>query len=500
MGDNLEREVKLGAWPGFELPELDGVVEGVTTGTLPRRVLDATYYDTADLRLARWGCSLRYRSGDGTGWTVKLPDEGGGVTMVRRELTFDGPPSLIPTDAARLVMAYSRTEPLAPMARLRTVRTGVELRDAEGQRVAEVTDDEVSVLEGRRVAARFREVEAEILDRAPDGLLEAVVECLREAGAGAPEKISKSVRAMGARATAPPELVVPELGDDATVAAVLRAAMISSVIRVLTHDAGVRLGDDPEDVHQARVGTRRLRSDLRTFRALLDEAWSEPLRDDLRWIAGLLGAVRDADVLLERLRRQAAELPSRDLHGVAALVRRLHRERDDARATLLEAMSTPRYLGLLERMVVAADAPHTRPEADKRADEVLPDLVLRPWKHLEKAVGALDDEPPDDGLHEVRIRAKRTRYAAEAAAPVIGKPAKALASAVADVQTVLGDHHDAVVAEGWLRDAVSRAGSAQALVAGELIAVQRSEAAAARAAWGRAWKQASRKKLRSWLS
>ena len=92
-------------------------------------------------------------------------------------------------------------------------------------------------------------------------------------------------------------------------------------------------------------------------------------------------------------------------------------------------------------------------------------------------------------MHQVRIKAKRARYAAEAIAPVAGRRVARLAEAVADLQGILGDHQDAVVAEAWLRQA-SQDGGDLALVAGELVGVQRAEAKASRKAWKKAWKRA----------
>ena len=494
-----EREVKLSAGPAFAVPDLADVAEGVVVEPLPVRTLDAVYYDTADLRLARWGVSLRHRTGDGTGWTVKLPEGEDGPALVRREVPFPGTEGEPPAEALDLVRAYVRTAPLEPAARLQTVRRGWELRDGEGQRLLEVVDDEVTVQEGERVAARFREVEVEAGDRAPANLLSDVVGRLRKAGAGAPDATPKIVRALGERGSAGPEVVVPKLGDAPTGADVVRAAIASSVSRVLVHDAGVRLGDDPEDVHQARVGTRRLRSDLRTYRPLLDVEWAEDLREELRWAAAALGGVRDADVLTERLRAQAASLPEVDAAAFAPVLRRLADEREVARAALLEAMASDRYVALLDRLVAAAASPHLSAVAKAPARETLPPLVAGQWRKLRRAVRRLPSNPPDQDLHDVRILAKRARYAAEAAAPAVGKRAKRLASAIADLQEVLGDHHDAVVAEEWLRSAVEQADVAQALALGELIALQRAAAAHCRKAWKGAWKAADRKKLRTWL-
>lgn len=463
------------------------------------KTLVAVYYDTPDLRLARWGVTVRHRTGDGTGWTVKLPEGEDGPALVRRELTFEGPAARMPDGAVSLLRAYARDTPLVPVARIRTVRSGVDLLDREGAVVAEVVDDEVSVLHGGRVGTRFREVEVELGARPPAGLLDTVVARLRSAGAGAPDTTPKVIRALGARATEPPEVAPVRLGKKPSAADVVRQAISVAVDRIIRHDPGVRIGDDPEDVHQARVGTRRLRSDLRTFAPLLDEKWLAPLREELRWLAGALGAVRDADVLIERLRRQAAALPEPDIGALAPIFRRLAKERDGARTALLEAMHSPRYVALLERLVEAACAPACRKAAKAKAADVVPGLVAAPWRKLRTAVEGLPADPPDAELHRMRILAKRTRYAAEAAAPLLGKKAGAFAAAVADLQEVLGDHQDAVVAEAWLRQAVEGADAALCLAAGELIAVQMAEAAEGRARWRKAWKRASDKKLRAWM-
>jgi CHAD domain-containing protein len=495
----VEREVKLGAWAGFELPDLDDVSDDVTAVARAPRTLVAVYHDTPDLRLARWGVTVRHRTGDGSGWTVKLPDGDDGPALVRRELTFDGPPAHLPDAAASLIRAYVRGAPVVPVARIRTVRTAVELRDGEGAMVAEVVDDEVSVLHGGRVATRFREVEVEVGERVPDGLLDSVVARLRAAGAGRPERTPKVIRALGARALEPPEIAPIELGKKPSAADVVRQAVGAAVTRILQHDPGVRIGDDPEDVHQARVGSRRLRSDLRTFGSLLDPTWLGVTRDELRWLAAALGEVRDLDVLIDRFRAQAAALAEPDTGALAPLFRRLATEREEARARLLAVLDSPRYVALLDRLVAAAQDPPCLPDAQGPAADVVVGLVARPWRRLRKAVEALPKHPSDDELHRIRILAKRARYAADAAAPVAGKRAAAFAAAVARLQTVLGDHHDAVVAEAWLRAAAEGADEAVAGAIDELIAVQRADAAAGRKAWRKAWARASDGKLRSWL-
>src|SRR4029450_1017703 len=143
--------------------------------------------------------------------------------------------------------------------------------------------------------AAVRELEVEIGEEMTPDLLDALVERLRQAGAGAPDQTAKYIRALAPASPLTPEIAVADLGPDASAGDAVRRAIALSVIRLIRHDPVVRLDLDPEGVHQARVATRRLRSDLRTFRPLLDEEWSTALRNELRWLARALGDVRDGD-------------------------------------------------------------------------------------------------------------------------------------------------------------------------------------------------------------
>lgn len=512
--DSLEHEVKLGAWPGLELPDLTDVVPGATVVALPPLRLDATYYDTSDLRLTRAGASLRCRTGQGDDepWTVKLPGGPSALGLVRREISFAGAERRIPAAAHSLVRGLARSAPLAAVARLRTDRRRLRVCGPGGEALAEVDDDEVSVLVGRRVASRFREIEVELTAGADPSVLNAVVAVLRRAGATESDPTPKVIRALGPAAVAPPDAVAPGRRTPKTIGEAVTAVIAGSVSGLVAHDPGVRLGNDPEDVHKARVATRRLRSDLRTLRSLLDDGWVQELREELRWIAGLLGAVRDTDVLIERLESHVARLNPDDRPGGDRLVERLRRQRDAARVELLAGLDTPRYTDLLERLVVAAREPFVGPDVDPdHGAEGMAELVLRPWRHLAAAVNSLesdapDGKPSDDALHEVRIRAKRCRYAAEAVGAIVGKPAVAFAAGVADLQTVLGDFHDAVVAEAWLREVCASesavptsASREEAFVAGQLVTIERQAAQALRAEWPQAWKRASAGKRRRWI-
>ncbi|HMC05226.1 MAG TPA: CHAD domain-containing protein, partial [Actinomycetota bacterium] len=471
----------------------------------PRR-LRATYWDTPDLRLARSGVSLRYRVEEGEDssrgrWTLKLPGGSKGSALSRQELDFEGGPASVPPEATSLVRAYVRSSTLARAARLDSQRTRLEVSDADGHPLAEVDDDVVSVMDGRRVLARFREVEVELAPDAPAWIAEEVAKRLREAGAEDPVPLPKVVRALGPQAQAPSDANLEPPGEGARAAEMVRAAVASGLTRLISHDPGVRLDEDPEEVHQARVATRRLRSDLRTFRSLVDPEWAEGLRRELGWLAGPLGEVRDADVLLNRLRAEMGRMPAEDRPAVGVLVDRLTVSRGQSLAVLFEALDSKRYVALLDALVDGVAKPRLTPDAESPAEEVASTLVGKAWRKLRRSVSELGPEPPDTQLHRVRIKAKRCRYAAEAVVGVEGRPAKKFASAVADLQDVLGRLQDAVVAASWLRDGVTRDSPVdQAVAIGELLGFAAVAAEEARQQWPEAWSVARRKSLRSWLT
>ncbi len=274
-----------------------------------------------------------------------------------------------------------------------------------------------------------------------------------------------------------------------------------SVHQLMANEGPVRESSDAEAVHHSRVATRRLRADLRTFRVVLDRAWSEPLRGELAWLGRLLGNVRDADVLAELFTAKAEDLPPGQ-HAVALrLVARLRAEGGEDRESLIEAMRSDRYARLLERLSQAALEPAVDPQAGKRsARKLAPTLVRGQWRRLERSVKHLPAAPADSDLHSVRKRAKSVRYAAEAVAPVVGKPAKRFAARAEAIQQILGAHQDLVVADMWLEDVVHDIDDGEeSFVAGKLDAAINVERAEVRAQWPEAWRDAKRKHGRDWF-
>jgi len=371
----------------------------------------------------------------------------------------------------------------------------------------EIDDDTVSVMDGSRIASRFREIKLEPLRPEGEALLNPILERLSRAGALVGDRRPKVMRALGRRANEPPDVTVVELGPTSSVGEFVSASIAGGYRRLVEHDAGIRLGEDPEDLHQAQVAKRRLRSDLRTMRELLERDWLITVRRELGWLAHALGKVRDSDVLAQRMIGHVSQLASEDQLGAVPLLRRLKAECAAARRELTVAMDSERYVNLLKMLARAAKNPPlaqlpnagSRALEERAATEVIPRIVRDPWRRLSRTVAALGALPTDDDLHRVRIAAKKLRYTCEAVAPVIGGQSKRLAQDAAALQEALGDHHDAVCAERWLREEARFSSRATAVVIGQLIAVERVAQRTGRAQWPERWRRLKAKKNTSWI-
>jgi len=452
----VERKLRVHAL--FRLPPLSGVTWGAASiEPMPMFTMRNIYFDTSDLRLFRWGVTLRRREGGpDEGWHMKLPVEGSD-SGTRDELRIPLTDSMtVPVELSSVVTALVREGELVPVVTLRTERTPIRLLDANGRMTAELVDDTVAVLDGDRTAAIFREIEVEgVADEDGNidlGVLDDVVAALVEHGA-VPGTLSKAAAALGPRTSAPPDVAEPRSpGVSSPAGDAVRAHIATNVRRFLLNDVRVRRGL-PDSIHQLRVSARRLRSGLQVFSPLLDKQWADDLRTELAWAAGNLGDARDAEVLLERLDDHAGLLEDSDALRVRAvmapyLFHRLRVAEQDAR----RQMSSVRYESLLRALVAAVQDPPLTAQAREPCSKVLPKRMRHAWKRLAKGVRGLSVDGPSEDWHETRIAAKRARYAADALAPIFGVKVQRLADALGDVTDVLGTHHDAHVAQTTLRE------------------------------------------------
>lgn len=551
MADTVrEIERKYEADDNTQLPDLAGVDRVAAVVEAGTEDLDAVYYDTADQRLAAAGVTLRRRTGGrDAGWHLKLPVAPGVRDELRAPLSETPPPEL-----TALVRSRVLDGELVAVVRLRTRRTVRVLKDAAGSPLAEVAEDAVRAWPAAgavdagtagagRPGARWREIEVELVGDGGAGLLDEVGRVLTAAGVRPASAASKLERALaetgqgrdGAapHTAGPAERPTQGSGKAAAKAkakgkakgkgkskkgagkggkkgptagdVVLRYAR-EQVRLIIELDPAVRR-DLPDAVHRMRVATRRLRSAFRSYTKVLDRAATRPIGIELKWLAAELGVERDREVLTERLREGLAEVPGTLRLGPVDARLRIwsERRRAGARDRLLDVLDGPRYLALLKTLHAFLEEPPLRGAAGRPAPEVAAGAVLKDYRRLarrtEAALAAPAGRERDEALHGARKAAKRTRYAAEAARPALGRPAKKFAKRTKRVQQLLGDHQDSVVARGTLRELAT-----QAQRAGEGgftfgLLYGREEALAADREWALpdVWRKASRRKHRAAL-
>ena len=456
MQETVEHERKLEAPQGFELPDLGGE-------PLEPRVFTSIYHDTTDRSLARAGITLRRRTERGRSvWQLKLPING-----ARLELEEPGGPAGPPDRLRTLLRTHERRAALEPVAELRTHRHGsLVTRD---RITAEVTVDEVTVMDAQRVESEFVELEIELREGEPSRL-GGIAKELERAGAHTSDQTPKLFRVLALEPRAPAKTPFERL----------RALLRDQFDQLLAHDPGTRLGTDPESLHDMRVAVRRSRALLRAGAPLVATD-TQMLSLELQWLGTILGDMRDLDVLLARLRGEAASLDAGDRAAAGRLLRALERQRTRARRTMLKALDGQRYEALVDRFDETLTALTPTESA-----ATLSSLAQRELKKLRRDVRALDPEPTAEALHALRKRGKRARYAHELA----GK--KAVVKRAKELQDVLGEHHDSVVAEERLRALSHDAPADQALAAGLLIEQERAKRRDAREGWRKVWRQLER--------
>ncbi|MGP8159998.1 MAG: CHAD domain-containing protein [Candidatus Dormibacteria bacterium] len=455
---------------------------GRTAATQIER-FESIHWDTPDFRLAAWDAGLRYRRG--RGWRVTLTDEPAGDGHRRVFVDLEGGPAEPPPEALRLLSGYlgdARPQPAARLRHLESCRCVGELR---------CVHQVVSLLVARRAVAHVRRVS--LRSRGPLTGTRRALSALHRVEVVESTSLPLLAELVGPDAT--PQWRETRLDPGSSVAATVAAALRDYAARLVRNQALLLEGSDPEGIHQARVACRRIRSALQTFGPVLDPAWAEALRAELGTLAADLGAVRDAEVLLMRLRSSAAQ---RGLEEAATdrLLRRLEDDRTRARDVLLARIGSPEHRAQLDRILAASSSPRLLPEAaDRPAVEVLMPLVAASWRRLRRRAAALDARPADEELHRLRILAKKCRYAVLALVPVLGDGPAATGALLGTLQDALGEQHDAVVAGDWLRQA---ADPETAFAAGILFGAERERAEAGREAWREPWAALVRKKQWHW--
>ncbi|MER6995001.1 CYTH and CHAD domain-containing protein [Streptomyces sp. NPDC000410] len=537
---------------GAGLPDLTkvaGVSAVVGEGVME---LDAVYYDTADLRLAADGITLRRRTGGSDeGWHLKFPVSTGIRDEIRAPLA-----DTLPGVLAGLIRSRTRDAEVVPVVRILSSRDVRHLVDGHGELLAELSVDSVlaeRLTEGSGRTTSWTEIEAELADDVDPALLDAVDKRLRKAGirpATSASKLERALAETGPWSPEAPEAVaapakpggkrdkaaqaaaaeeertsraadpfvkagakVPKAAEAAKATgsgpeaepgvAGSAGAYVLAYLReqrdaIVVLDPAVRR-DLPDSVHQMRVATRRMRSAFKTFGKIVDRAVTDPIGEELKWLAGELGVARDQEVLAERLLGRIDELPRTLLLGPVRGRLRIwgSARRAGSRRRSVAVLDSKRYLALLATLDALLADPPLRDAAAAKPAKALPKAVIKDYdrlaRRIEHALGLPAGHDRDLALHDARKAAKRARYAAEAATSALGKPAKKFAKGMKAVQTVLGDHQDSVVARDTLRDLGIQAHAAgeSAFTWGLLYGKEEAQAAADERELPDVWAEAS---------
>ena len=445
------------------------------------QLFGAVYYDTADLRLIGAGITLGRRTGgQDAGWHLKLPAGVGTRDEIRLPLAGpDGNPAdgaaggraavpmasaddAVPGELAALLRAYTRGAALTPVVRIQTRRRVLRLLDGASQILAEIAADHVlAEPAGGSAVTSWDEIEAGLVTGGP-ALLEAIDLRLRWAGArpAAATTLQRALAGRLAATGAAPD--PPPLNSNSPAGEVVLGYVRDQVAAICRYDPRVRR-DEPDAVHQMRVATRRARSALQAFGGVINRDTTRPLCAELRWLAAELGQARDTEVLLARLTAELAAIPPALVLGPvqARITAHFTAELTQARRAALNALDGQRYLRLLDGLHALLANPPLTPLAKRDAGGVLAKPVRRAARRLQRALAAVPGaEDRDTTIHEARKAAKRARYAAEAAVPAVGSTAKRQATQAKELQQLLGDHHDSVVARMVLLDLAQMARAA----------------------------------------
>ncbi len=434
----------------------------------PRRLVDS-YLDTDDWRVARAGFVLRTRR-RGRHDEVTLKDtrraEGSGlrhrleITEVLPEaglaaLGPDGP-------VGRRVRAIVGNRRLHEVLQVRTRRRPFALR-VGGVDTAELAlDDTVIVVGSGQKPMQLKRVEVEVR---PEWLeaLGPLVERLRTSCGLQPARLSKfeaGLLGVGQEIPGSPDLGPTEITESSTMGDLAFAVLRRQLAVVRDKEPGTRLGEDPEELHDMRVATRRLRAALALFEGVLPVR-AEVFREELGWIGRMLGGVRDLDVQLEGLAAMAeatadwsAGTRPGDHDPLRDLTELLEREREVARAAMLGALDSVRWERLSKGLAAMVQQGPTRRSLAARlpAAMALPELVVARHDGVVKAARRAKKSEAVPDFHRLRIRCKRLRYALEFGSEVYGGRTARFVRQLTALQDELGAMQDAEVASIQLAD------------------------------------------------
>jgi triphosphatase len=458
-----------------------GAGSGFSVASGSTKELTDTYLDTEDWRLYRAGYALRVRR-KGSNKTSELTmkslapfgDCSGGEVR-RREISErvrngeGGGPDLSEArgPVGGMLRALTGSHEVRPLFEIRTRRRTFSLRletqedsvegrnvrdgsseeivqDAsgnvrrggDGPRIAEIALDDTEIrFDNDEEPARLSRVEVEVEEEYP-AEVSGFVEEMRRSLEIEPTTTSKYEAGLYTAGLSPnedPDFGPEDIDTSLSVGEVAFAILRKQFAAMRAHEPGTRLGEDPEELHDMRVATRRMRAALKLFSGALPEQ-AGFYRNELKWVAVALGEVRDLDVQIEHLEELTSEAEE-DRGAFSEVVKALEERRAEARERMLEALDSDRYDSLVSSF---AGMLRRGPEGEEHEEGVT-------------------NEPPEE-YHEFRKEGKRLRYALEFLRDVYGeKPTMALVKPLKELQDGLGRHQDLIVAAELLENVAADA-------------------------------------------
>ena len=459
------------------------------------------YFDTEAWDFHRAKFSLRVRrSASRSEVTLKALGSSAAGLQTRREISQP-----LPEGEADIAHQYGPvSERLRLLAADRELRPLFEVEthrrtfraEEEGVPVAELALDDTRIERDGGVVGHLTRVEVESIGNAARSpLLQSFVAALAEAMELRPANSSKFEVGLECAGLQPEALLSfektsasPE--DDASDFAL--SVLRRFFAELVAHEAGTRLGEDPEELHDMRVAVRRLRAALSMFEDALPDEFRE-IREDLGWLGRSLGEVRDLDVQLMTFQERRASASWSESNALGELIQVLEGSRTEARVNLIETLESERYGALLLRMESALASGAESLAVGVPVRQFVAPILKQRYRRFKDDAEALTPESEPASFHAVRIRGKRLRYSVEFSRPIYGKPAERLAEAVAAVQGLLGDYQDSSVTIEWLRGLTRDRGSTLApetlLFMGELIGQQRERQRELRLQWPSAFEK-----------
>jgi CHAD domain-containing protein len=462
---------------------------GLVVAPEPTEEITDAYYDTEDWRFYRAGYALRVRkSGGGVESTMKSLAPAEGNLRRRREISEplkDEKPATLrktPGPVGERARALLGDRELRRMFSIRTRRQKFALllkeapdgedRDGGGAngadddaRIGEVLLDASEIpLGNHEEPTRLRriEVEAGVGTTAPPPDLQGFVDEMQFALDLNPTSVSKYEAGLYAAGLTPDgstDLGPTGVDRSMSVGEVAFAVLRRQFAEMQVHEPGTRLGEDPEELHDARVATRRMRAAIKVFEGVLPER-AKWLREELRWVANAMGEVRDLDVQMGRIqawKEKADEERSGFLDKVIDLT---NRRRAEAREAMLGVLDSGRYerfessfAEMLRRGPGAERQLAQNDGGDPRSETVTaaaPALISGRYRKWHKAARRLDENSSPEAFHDLRKKGKRLRYALEFVSEVYGEPVQKLVKPLKALQDDLGDHQDAIIAAEYL--------------------------------------------------